>query len=53
VKDNESMRTALAVAQEALRTGDVPVGAVILNSNGKVIAQGCNQKEDLNRMLHI
>ena len=42
------MRTALAVAQEALRTGDVPVGAVILNSNGKVIAQGCNQKEDLN-----
>jgi len=48
VKDNESMRTALAVAQEALRTGDVPVGAVILNSNGKVIAQGCNQKEDLN-----
>jgi tRNA(adenine34) deaminase len=48
VKDNESMRAALAVAQEALRTGDVPVGAVILNSNGKVIAQGCNQKEDLN-----
>ena len=42
------MRAALAVAQEALRTGDVPVGAVILNSNGKVIAQGCNQKEDLN-----
>jgi len=41
------MRAALAVAQEALRTGDVPVGAVILNSNGKVIAQGCNQKEDL------
>ncbi len=48
MKDNESMRAALAVAQEALRTGDVPVGAVILNSNGKVIAQGCNQKEDLN-----
>lgn len=41
------MRTALAVAQEALRTGDVPVGAVILNEKNEIISQGCNKREDL------
>jgi tRNA(adenine34) deaminase len=47
VKDQEVMRTALAVAQEALRTGDVPVGAVILNEKNEIISQGCNKREDL------
>jgi len=41
------MRAALAVAQEALRTGDVPVGAVILNEKNVIISQGCNKREDL------
>ena len=41
------MRAALAVAQEALRTDDVPVGAVILNQNNVIISQGCNKREDL------
>ena len=45
--DQESMRAALAVAQEALRTGDVPVGAVILNESNAIISQGCNKREDL------
>jgi len=47
VKDQESMRAALAVAQEALRTGDVPVGAVILNEKNVIISHGCNKREDL------
>ena len=47
MKDQESMRAALAVAQEALRTGDVPVGAVILNEKNVIISQGCNKREDL------
>ena len=41
------MRAALAVAQEALRTGDVPVGAVILNEKNVIISRGCNKREDL------
>ena len=41
------MRTALAVAQEALRTGDVPVGAIILNEKNEIVSQGCNRREDL------
>ena len=39
------MRAALAVAQQASASGDVPVGAVIVNSAGEVIATGHNKRE--------
>ncbi len=40
------MREALAEAQKALETsGDVPVGALIVDSDGKIIARGHNKKE--------
>ena len=47
MKDQEAMRAALAVAQAALRTGDVPVGAIIFNERNEIISQGCNEREDL------
>jgi tRNA(adenine34) deaminase len=42
--ENE-MQQALEVAKSALATGDIPVGALILNSEGKVIATGHNRRE--------
>lgn len=39
------MRAALAVAQDALASGDVPVGAVIVNKAGEIIATGHNERE--------
>jgi len=39
------MRLALAEAQRALATGDVPVGAVILDADGAVIGAGRNERE--------
>jgi len=39
------MRTALAEARAALQTGDVPVGAVVLDASGTVIARGRNRRE--------
>jgi len=40
------MREALAEAQRALETsGDVPVGALIVDFDGKIIARGHNEKE--------
>jgi len=45
VNDEELMRAALAVAQQASASGDVPVGAVIVNSAGVVIATGHNERE--------
>ena len=39
------MRTALAEASAALQTGDVPVGAVVLDASGTVIARGRNRRE--------
>jgi len=41
------MRLALAEARAALATGDVPVGAVLLDADGTVIATGRNEREAL------
>ena len=40
-----AMRVALAEAAAAASTGDVPVGAVILDADGVVVAQGRNRRE--------
>ena len=39
------MRLALGEAHGALATGDVPVGAVVLDSVGRVIGRGRNERE--------
>jgi tRNA(adenine34) deaminase len=40
-----AMRAALAEAEAAVATGDVPVGAVVLDSAGTTIARGRNRRE--------
>ena len=39
------MQQALEIAKTALATGDVPVGALILNPEGKIISTGHNRRE--------
>ncbi|MCX0244990.1 tRNA adenosine(34) deaminase TadA [Streptomyces drozdowiczii] len=39
------MRRALAEADRAAATGDVPVGAVVLGPNGTLLATGHNERE--------
>ena len=39
------MRAALAEAEAAAATGDVPVGAVILDEAGTILARGRNRRE--------
>ncbi|MFD1715261.1 nucleoside deaminase [Amnibacterium flavum] len=39
------MAEALAEARAALATGDVPVGAVVVDESGVVIARGRNERE--------
>ncbi len=43
--DAEAIEAALAQARAALLTGDVPIGAVVLDPSGKVIAVGRNERE--------
>ena len=40
-----AMREALAEAEAAGATGDVPVGAVVLDSTGTIVARGRNRRE--------
>ncbi len=43
--NEELMRLALDVARIAPSTGDVPVGAIVINSDGIVIGKGFNERE--------
>lgn len=39
------MDEALTIARHALATGDVPVGALVINNDGVVIGTGYNERE--------
>ncbi len=41
----EYMDIALKEAKKAYKNGDVPVGAVLIDESGKIIAKGFNKKE--------
>ena len=43
-----AMSRALLIAEDALKSGDVPVGAVVLDTFGEVLGQGRNQREEEN-----
>ena len=44
----ELMRLAIDVAKSATRTGDLPVGAIVVNSDGVLIGRGFNEREAKN-----
>jgi len=39
------MDQAIEIARQAIATGDVPVGAIVVNKNGEIIGQGSNERE--------
>ena len=45
--DEALVRRALEVAAAAPRTGDVPVGAVVIDAEGQELAAACNGREAL------
>ena len=44
-KHESQMREAIAIAEQALASGDVPVGALILDPAGNIVATGFNRRE--------
>jgi tRNA(adenine34) deaminase len=45
--DERLIRRALDIAGAALRTGDVPIGAVVVDAGGDELAAACNGREAL------
>jgi len=39
------MRDSIAIASAATSTGDVPVGAIVINKDGVVVGKGSNERE--------
>lgn len=46
------MSLALEQAREAARAGEVPVGAVVVDADGRVIGQGRNRREEKSATAH-
>jgi tRNA(adenine34) deaminase len=44
----ELMQEAIAIAKSATKTGDVPVGAIVVNKDGVVVGRGFNEREARN-----
>jgi tRNA(adenine34) deaminase len=42
------MQQAIAIAQEVKSSGDVPVGALIVNEAGEILSSGKNEREKVN-----
>lgn len=45
LNNEDLMRLALDVAHTATQTGDVPVGAIVVNKDGVVVGKGFNERE--------
>jgi tRNA(adenine34) deaminase len=45
--DERLIRRALEIASAAPRTGDVPIGAVVVDAEGRELAAACNAREAL------
>lgn len=51
INELKYMKIALNLAKKAAKKGDVPVGAIIVDSNGNIIGKGYNTKEFNNNSL--
>lgn len=47
MNDESWMRSTLAVAGDALQSGDVPIGAIVVSPSGEELARACNAREAL------
>ena len=43
--NEDLMRQAIEVAKGALASGDVPIGAIVINQSGEIISTGANRRE--------
>jgi len=43
--ETELMSAALELARQAMTTGDVPVGAIVINAAGEIVGKGNNLRE--------
>ena len=45
--DEDYMERALELAREAASRGEIPVGALVVDKDGKIIGEGFNRREEL------
>jgi tRNA(adenine34) deaminase len=48
----EAMEVALALAEEAAAAGEIPIGAVVVDRDGRIIGRGRNRREEGDPLGH-
>ena len=46
------MQEALALAEEAALAGEIPIGAVVVDREGRIIGRGRNRREEGDPLAH-
>ena len=52
IKDEKYLRRCLELAAQSLEVGDAPFGSILVNKEGKIIAEGRNRANELNVLAH-
>lgn len=50
--DKQFLSRCIDLAQEALEAGDQPFGSILIDKEGKVLAEGRNKDKTINRLAH-
>lgn len=50
-KDLKFMKIAFRLAQRSEKIGEVPIGALVVNKNGEILAKATNLREKINSVL--
>jgi len=50
--ETQAMADAFALAEEAAAAGDIPIGAVVVDREGRIIGRGRNRREEGDPLAH-
>ena len=50
--ETQAMADALALAEEAAAAGEIPIGAVVVDREGRIIGRGRNRREEGDPLAH-
>ena len=52
LRDEKYLKRCIALATESLEAGDSPFGSILVDKDGKIIAEGRNRVNQLNALAH-
>lgn len=51
IEHKKYMKVAVSLAKKAIKNGDIPIGAIVIDKNGNILGKGYNRKEKENNPI--